>query len=424
MRNGEFCKIAIKVSGNGVRNAEQWKKAYLHVENNTLWLLSHVQSLHEAAHEGEVHMHGMRCVTKYLCCASDFDLSMLIDDDTANLHGCLVVFSTDPAIVASVHSRSNGSRRNMSSEATSEAQPQAVETPQATQTAQPSSPYVLPNYTQIMYEGQHVYHHSHNVTMNTPTDGYSGYRIGVELETEFAQANNRSQFTEQPRNWYFCEQDASLGGAGCEIITIPLIPQDAKNRQIWKPICKRLQQLGATSWDNNRCGLHVHIGREILGNTQDEREATLSRLLLFYNLYLNDDVTSNKVFGRASCYHEQKHQDTQELNAVKCLGASVLKDKEIAKRVGDALTRKQRGQRYYTINTTNERTIEFRKGRGSLSVDRIQTIITFCEAVCLYVKTKDDVSELSVEGFRDYIRANVPTTNSLYHYYDVVDEDC
>lgn len=423
MRNGEFCKIAIKVSGNGVRNAEQWKKAYLHVCDDNVYLLSHVQTLNESFIIG-IPMHGMRCAT-VLCSNVGIESFDIFDDKMSRLYGCAVLITLNTDIVASVHSRSNGNRRSTASEATSDAQTaQAVETPQAAQTAQPSSPYVLPNYTQIKYEGQHGYHHSHNVTMNTPTNGYSGYRIGVELETEFAQANKRSQFTEQPRNWYFCEQDASLGGAGCEIITIPLIPQDAKNRQIWKPICKRLQELGATSWDNNRCGLHVHIGREILGNTQEEREATLSRLLLFYNLYLNDDVTSNKVFGRASCYHEQKHQDTQELNAVKCLGASVLKDKEIAKRVGDALTRKQRGQRYYTINTTNAHTIEFRKGRGSLSVDRIQTIITFCEAVCLYVKTKDDVSELSVEGFRDYIRTNVPTTNSLYHYYDVVDEDC
>ncbi len=417
LANNSFTKIAIKVTGAGVRNSSEIKKAYLHVKNDVIYLLSHVQSINDATIT-DVPLHGMRCVTA-LTNAGLFASFAEVAGEFV-IRGAAITIYNDAATVAAVHTRRTSTTSSTHSATTATSNADTTATSPSTS----CNPYILPNYTDNIYTGYAGYHSSHYVTMNTPTNGYNGHRIGVELETEFTNEAQRSQFTGVNRNWFFCESDSSLGGAGCEIITIPLTPDDAKSRATWKPICDRLKSLGATSWDNNRCGLHVHIGREILGDTTEEREATLSRLLLFYNLYLNDDETATKVFGRARCYHEGTHDRTQEFAAVKCLGASVLKDKEIAKRVGDAMKSKQRGERYYTINTTNRATIEFRKGRGSLSVDRIQTIITFCEAVCLYVRTSDDVSALTLDGFREFIRVNVPTTNALYHYYNVVEGDC
>ncbi len=412
LQNGEFKKIAVKASGNGVRNASELKKAYLHVHENAVYLLTHIQSIHDAGIT-DVPMHGMRCVS-YWANADHFN--SLEEINCGMVDGVTIHIYHDAESVAAVHGSANRARRA--------AAPAQVESCAMASTINAADPYVLANYTRNVYEGFDSYHASHRIAMNTPANGYTGYRIGVELETEFTNNADRAQFTSTPRNWFFCESDASLNGAGCEIITIPLIPADAKSRQTWKPICDRLKSLGATSWDNNRCGLHVHIGREILGDTAAEREATLSRLLLFYNLYLNDDATSNKVFGRSRCYNERTHNENQEFAAVKTLGAQVLKIKDIADRVGKSVKDRNNAARYYTINTTNDHTIEFRKGRGSLSVDRIQTIITFCEAVCLYCRTSEDVSELTLDGFREFIRATVPTTNSLYHYYDVVEGDC
>lgn len=408
LANNSFAKAAISVNGG------EWKKAVLKVYDNKVFLLSHTRRLSGVLPEG-MNKHGM-LVGAVVVPITHIETWEALTRRIFSVCCQDVRISLDPEIVASVHNRAASTRTRHTA---------AVSEVSTSETSAPAeNPYMLPNYTQNIYEGFEGYHASHSATMNTPTDGYNGYRIGVELETEFPNNGAHAQFTGTPRNWFFCESDGSLGTYGCEIITIPLTPADAKSRATWKPICDRLKALGATSWDNRRCGLHVHIGREILGDTTEEREATLSRILLFYNLYLNDDTTATKVFGRARCYHEGSHENTQEFAAVKCLGASVLKDKEIAKRVGDAMKAKQRGERYYTINTTNAATIEFRKGRGSLSVDRIQTIITFCEAVCLYCKTSEDISELTIDGFREFIRANVPTANSLYHYYDIVESDC
>lgn len=413
LANNSFIKVAIKAQGDGVRNASELKKAYLHIHEGKMYLLTHIQTIHRADITG-VPMHGMRCVSLW---RNVYEADMWQDFDECEINRVYIQVFFDAESVASVHRRTTSTSARARQHAT-------AATAQAETTARADNPYMLSDYTQSEYAGFDDYHASHRVTMNTPANGYTGYRIGVELETEFATVAARSQFTVTPRNWFFCEADGSLNNAGCEIITIPLIPADAKSRSTWKPICDRLKQLGATSWDNNRCGLHVHIGREILGETADEREATLSRLLLFYNLYLNDDITATKVFGRSRCYNENTHDRTQEFAAVKTLGGEVLKIKDVAERVGKAVKDRNNSARYYTINTTNRATIEFRKGRGSLSVDRIQTIVTFCEAVCLYVRTSEDISELTLAGFREFIRATVPTTNSLYHYYDVVESDC
>lgn len=416
LQNGQFAKVAIKAAGQGVRNADELKKAFLHFADGGLYLLSHIQTINDSSITN-VPMHGMRCATRL-----DFTVmpSAFEEITEVAVDGVGIIIYHDPQNIAAVHGRA------ASTSATRTRRTASAATAATTPAAAPANtnPYVLPNYTRAMYEGQKTYHASHYAPMNTPTNGYTGYRIGVELETEFTDRAKWTTFVSTPRNWYFCENDSSLDNYGCEIITIPLTPDDAKSRAVWRPLCARLKDLGATSWDNSNCGLHVHIGREILGDTEAEREATLSRLLLFYNLYLNDDETATKVFGRARCYHEGRHDDSQEFRAMRLLGtADVLKNKDIAKRVGDAIKRQNNTARYYTINTTNTNTIEFRKGRGSLSVDRIQTIITFCEAVCLYVRTSDDVSALSVEGFREYIRATVPASNALYHYYDVIEAD-
>lgn len=420
LANNTFTKVAVKATGAGIRNANELKKGFLHVHEGKLFLLTHIQTIDASDIWTNVPMHGMRCVS-YFCEATAYD--SFEDVHGVERNNVYVTIYHSPEAIAAVHGTTSRTRTATTTRAAANPTAEAFLNAAAS-VAVSGNPYMLANYTRDEYRGFSGYHASHGVTMNTPANGYRGYRVGVELETEFQTATARHDFTNTPRNWFFCESDSSLGGYGCEIITIPLIPEDAKNRETWKPICERLKALGATSWDNSRCGLHVHIGREILGETETEREATLSRILLFYNLYLNDDATATKVFGRARCYHEGRHEDTQEFAAVKCLGADVLKSKDIAKRVGDAMKAKQNRNRYYTINTTNTKTIEFRKGRGSLSVDRIQTIITFCESVCLYCKTSEDVSELTLDGFREWIRANVPVTNALYHYYEVIERDC
>ena len=73
------------------------------------------------------------------------------------------------------------------------------------------TPFILKGYEDSnMYKGLKRYHNSHSVTMNEPLSEYKA-RIGIELEVEFFKSSNRRQFCDIPTNWFFREEDGSLG---------------------------------------------------------------------------------------------------------------------------------------------------------------------------------------------------------------------
>lgn len=431
-------KVAIKVTGNGIRNAEEWKKAVVKFAqlpsgDIATIILSHSRKISQSDIAQYTPMHGyLKGAITSIIGRSDWESAQptyeglnesveFFTDMECNTY--TIKISTNREIVASVHgSTANRQPRNttanvvaVESAITAQPQPQREE-----------NPYMLSNYTDSHIYNEFIgYHGSHRYTMNTPRTSNYNYRIGVELEVEMNSSSAHREFTETPRNWFFCEMDGSLRNNPCEIVTIPLLPQDAKNRNTWKPICDRLKKLGASSWDNNRCGLHVHVGREILGNTEEEKRDTLGKLLYFYETCLNDDATATKVFGRSRCYNEANHKSNGAIQAVNLLGIDCLEKKSVQENVKNNLLRSQNdNNRYRVINTTNAKTIEFRKGRGSLSADRIQAIITICESACLFCRETEDMTQLTADNFKEWIRNHVPMNNALYRYYDAIEADC
>lgn len=187
-------KAAISVNGGA------WKKAVLKAYEGCVYLLSHTRRTFEELPE-DINKHGMLG-------------GVSVENNTREnweyyngvetyANGVLVTISLDPETVAAVHSRTTS--------AATRARRAAASTPAMAEASAPAeNPYMLPNYTQRQYTGFAGYHSSHNTPMNTPTNGYTGYRIGVELETEFTTGAAREQFTDTPRNWFFCESDGSL----------------------------------------------------------------------------------------------------------------------------------------------------------------------------------------------------------------------
>lgn len=297
-----------------------------------------------------------------------------------------------------------------------------AQTPTNETSEQPSIDFYLPQYrTDNVYRGLNGYHNSHRRGfMNSPVTSYTGHRIGVELEVEAKDSALRREIVDKTSNWFTRETDGSLNEHGVEFITIPLLPDDAKSYTTWQPLCEYLKTR-AKSWDTGRCGLHVHIGREILGDTESEQQMTLGKLLIFYQGDVEDWVKATAVFGRERCYH-QPDGDTEELKAVKVLGKNVLKDPEVYGKVDRAMKARFTRGRYYAINLTNAHTIEFRKGRGSINADRIIAVITMTEAICLFAKATEPY-DLTLENFRRWLYMNVPCGNPLYRYIGEVQSD-
>lgn len=266
------------------------------------------------------------------------------------------------------------------------------------------------------WRGKHSYHDSHcGVFSNDPIKANKkNYRIGVELEVA---AKNREKYAELTRlksNWLTMESDASLPDYGVEIITIPLSPKDAKDPEMWASMVGKVSSL-ADSWKKSSCGLHVHIGREILGDDAEKASATIGKLLYLYHHFLNGTSLNTKIYGRSCAYHEQNGR-TAEGDAVKTLGAAVLKSKEVIKKLDSALKEKTSTSRYFDINLENRNTIEFRKGKGSINVDRIISVITYSEMMIEYAKVRP-WDKISYEDFVGYVRKNLPKTSPLKKFF-------
>lgn len=266
------------------------------------------------------------------------------------------------------------------------------------------------------WRGKHSYHDSHSgVFSNDPIkENKKPYRIGVELEVAAKNREKYAELTKLKSNWLTMESDASLPDYGVEIITIPLSPKDAKDPEMWRDMVAKVSSL-ADSWRESSCGLHVHIGREILGGDAEKASATIGKLLYLYHHFLNGTSLNTKIYGRSHAYHEQNGR-TAEGDAVKTLGSAVLKNKEIIKRLDYSLKEKTSTSRYFDINLENPKTIEFRKGKGSINADRIVSVITYSEMMIEYAKVRS-WERISYDDFVGYVRKNLPKTSPLMKYF-------
>ena len=274
-------------------------------------------------------------------------------------------------------------------------------------------PMINDKYENMTYTGQHSYHYHHGCHLNAPIAPFKGHRIGIELEVEFDNSEDRDEFNSIASNWFYRERDGSLGNYGVEIITIPLLPQDAKDEEMWRSLCERLRK--AKSWDTGRCGLHVHIGREILGKNEDIRQETLGRMLYLYHEFLKQTRLNVKIFGRERGYHDENGQ-TMESRAAKVLGNGIFKDASVKDKVKQSLIDKGDETRYFDINLQNPATIEFRKGRGSINAKRIAMVIEWCEIICNYSR-QTPWSQIGYEDFVNYAKI-VAKGETLKAYLD------
>lgn len=422
LRNGNFIKATV----NG-------KKAGFVVFNGDIWLLSYVTSWDCPMHEGYncVPNHGFfkkRIVWNSIDTHNTFEewRDHVMSGPRTNTNAEFITSIAFPGEQGYEREiRRRGTRNtNAEPQATAEAET-PTDAPQATpqeSVQRPDIDFYLPNYsTDNIYVGQNGYHASHRAGyLNQPTVPFTGHRIGIELEVEANSNDLYSEIIAKKSNWFTRERDSSLGCFGIEFISIPLLPDDAKSYVTWQPLCTYLKNK-AKAWNTGRCGLHVHIGREILGDTEDERQMTLGKLLIFYQGDVENWVKATAVFGRERCYH-QPDGDTDEIKAVKCLGNAVLKDPDVYSKVDRAMKDKFSMSRYYAVNLQNTNTIEFRKGRGSINADRIIAVITMTEAICLFAK-ETQPQDLTLENFQQWLFLNVPCGNPVYRYLNITQAD-
>jgi hypothetical protein len=261
-----------------------------------------------------------------------------------------------------------------------------------------------------IYSGLHSYH-SHNASgMNVMAAGGTRrcpYWVGVELEVECNRESLRDWLAERTSNWFYLETDGSLNNYGAEIITIRMNPHVAYNPETWATLVEELSDRGATSHNNGRCGLHVHISRTGLGFTEDEQDETMTKILHLYHNELERRTSYLNLCFRRN-YESYCRTSMSDISSEK--SAFIRYAAEAGFSAFTSSFRKKAlkgmskgGERYTSINRINPDTIEFRQGRGTLKATSIAVTVEFVCAIVDFCR-KTPFDKCTSSNFTAYVK--------------------
>lgn len=209
--------------------------------------------------------------------------------------------------------------------------------------------------------------------------------LGLELEVNFTNSNWDAiveASKKHLKNRFVWKEDGSVCPGG-ELILTPHTLQCMKDLN-FKGFLDDLKKAGATSYDSGQCGLHVHVNREALGKTGEEKWNTINNLRTFFWM--------NKEFVRKFSARTQSQLDSWSRIHPPDSGAW--------------------GERYTAVNTGPSNTIEFRCFRGTLNYERFKASIEFCDAIVNFCRSIKPERFLkfqpgeSLERFTEYVDRN------------------
>lgn len=193
---------------------------------------------------------------------------------------------------------------------------------------------------------------------------------GVELEIDEAGESDTSaqQIMETAntckKDRLYCKHDGSLKD-GFELVTHPMSLDYHCREMPWKEILEEAVSMGYRSHQTTTCGLHVHVDRDAFGCTQEEQDASIARVLYFFEKHWEELLK----FSRRT-----QHQ----LNA----WAARYGYKDQPREILDHAKKGCHAGRYTCVNLTNSDTIEFRIFRGTLKYNTLIATLQLLDRIC------------------------------------------
>lgn len=242
--------------------------------------------------------------------------------------------------------------------------------------------------------------HIHNYTYS-PTPHFWGAAwdsgllfMGVELEIDgsenVTECSDALYEIGRDESLFYMKRDGSLDATGTsdngiEIVTHPCTFDFHMSEFPWAQITDIAREHGYRSHDTNTCGLHVHISREALGDSDDSRDLTIAKMLLLMDTFWDKMV----IFSRRDASKLQRWacKPNCEMTKDDTLDSAMDKYKKYA-------SKKSHYDRYKAINLCNYNTVEFRLFRGSL---KPQTILAALQMVRNFVDFSMTHSLLEVQ---------------------------
>lgn len=204
--------------------------------------------------------------------------------------------------------------------------------------------------------------------------------FGVELEVDGgtnAEAAAR-QVVDAAEGRLYCKRDGSLT-SGFEIVSHPASLAYHLYQFRWANIMRLVKQAGFRSHDTDTCGLHIHVGRDQLGDDYAARDRTAANLVLLAQA-LRAELTT---FSRRKAANLDRWAAFPSVWTNTDGLSEGLRNRNLISR---ALATVE-GGRYQAVNLENSATIEFRIFRGTLKRDTFAAALQLVSNLCLYAMT-------------------------------------
>ena len=194
----------------------------------------------------------------------------------------------------------------------------------------------------------------------------------------------------------YIKTDGSLND-GMELVSHPCSILYHRTEFPWKDITRKAKSLGYTSHNAGTCGLHVHISRDRLGESSEDQEETISRLMFFFESHWNELVK----FSRRT-----EHALNQ--------WAARYGYKDCPKEILENAKSSSKG-RYASVNICNAKTVEIRMFRGTLKYNTLIATLEMVDAICENVICHTD-DELHGQSWADFVVSINPEYIELIRY--------
>ena len=218
--------------------------------------------------------------------------------------------------------------------------------------------------------------------------------FGVELECEPRRNGEpkmdayelSDRIDEIASDRVYCKSDCSLSH-GLEIVTHPGTLAHHMYVMHWRQIQRTCEKAGFRSHDTENSGLHVHVGRAQLGNTDAEREETIRKVQVLFVMYAAELTRFSR--RRRSCLEQWAPIDRLGVTPddIRRVSSGAQLASWASARV--PAYRSNHNDRYTAVNVTNSATVEIRIFRGTLKRDTLIAAIQLVSNVFEYAMAHD-----------------------------------
>jgi DNA-directed RNA polymerase subunit RPC12/RpoP len=213
--------------------------------------------------------------------------------------------------------------------------------------------------------------------------------MGFELEIDDGGEDNRNagiavDILNSNALFGYCSHDGSLHD-GFEIITQPATLEYHNSiKNVYNELCSKMKSLGYSSHDTTTCGFHVHVNRDFFGDSRENQNAAIRRLVFITEKFWNELV----IYAR----RPEKRMEHY---------AKKIAPMEITEYMRRANQSHDHNFHYYALNIANEDTVEFRMFKGTLNVNTILATLQLVNNLCIVAKnnTLDEIRQMHFEDF-------------------------